>query len=249
MADQQLESLSVDEVLAIRRRMARTSMAQRAFGSGTPLYSDRLESAVARQHAGFGGHVEYDTQPLVTAALFHGLCMAHAFENGNKRTALVGMLVLLEKSDLLLIETSEQDLYELATRTANHDLPDTERDAEVAYIGRWIKGRTRNRTRGQERMRFHELRALLTELGCEFDPPKKNFIKIRRTTPDGKRTVRTGYPNEGFEVPLGELRRIRKRLGLDERSGYDSAAFFELDAAVDQFVNDYRQLMNRLADI
>jgi prophage maintenance system killer protein len=244
-----LVTLSVEEVLSIRQRLAHTTAAQRAFGPQTPLYPERLESAVARQRAGFGGHVEYDTQPLVCAALFHGLCLAHAFENGNKRTALVSTLVLCEKSDLLLVDTSEDDLYDLATRTAEHRLPIEERAKEVRHIAQWLQERVRDRRRGQERVRFSELRTLLEERGCEFDPPRKNFIKIRRQTDEGELTVRTGFPNARFEVPPGELRRIRQRLHLDERSGYDAAAFFDLEASVDGFVNDYRQLMNRLADI
>lgn len=243
-----VDVLDEDEILAIRRRLAVTPLARQAFGGEGPLYPDRLAGAVARQCAGYGTHMRYQQAEEVAAALFHGLCLGHAFENGNKRTALVAALVLLEKNGTLLVDTTEDELYDLATRTADHELTH-DRPEEVDAIASWMRQRVRPRQRGQERLRFRDLRALLTELGCEFDAPKKNYIKIRRETPSGRLSVKTGYPNENFEVPYGDIRRIRRRLQLDESSGYDRAAFFDLNASVDGFVNRYRQLMNRLADV
>ncbi len=99
--------LDEDEVLLIRRRLASTTVAQRAFGTEVPLYPDRLSSAVARQSTGIGNHMKYTTVPQIAATLFYGLCLGHAFDNGNKRTALVSMLVLLERNGVLLVDTTE----------------------------------------------------------------------------------------------------------------------------------------------
>ena len=88
-------SLTEAEVMIIRRRLAHTTLAQRAFGQVEPVFPDRLSSAVARQHLGFRGVSKYTTEAEVAATLFYGLCMNHCFENGNKRTALVSMLVFL----------------------------------------------------------------------------------------------------------------------------------------------------------
>ena len=84
--------------MVIRKRLAHTTLAQRAFGMVDPLYPDRFSSAVARQRTGFGGALKYSTVPEVAATLFYGLCLNHTFENGNKRIALVTMLVFLEVS-------------------------------------------------------------------------------------------------------------------------------------------------------
>ncbi len=241
--------LSEDDVTIIRRRMAHTTLAQRAFGQIEPLFPDRLSSAVSRQHTGFGSEAKYSTPAQVAATLFYGICMNHAFENGNKRTSLVTMLVLLDQNGVLLTDTGEDELYNLATRTASHELDADQSDEEVDEIAKWIDDRTRPEVRGQRRMRFREFRSLLEELGCTFDSPKGNAIKIYRDTPDGRYSVKAGYPNEHHEVPLGEVRRIRRALQLDEQHGYDSGAFYDLEDAVDGFVNTYRQLMNRLADI
>ncbi|MEN9545148.1 MAG: hypothetical protein RLZZ598_1981, partial [Pseudomonadota bacterium] len=36
---------------------------------------------------------------------------------------------------------------------------------------------------------------------------------------------------------------------LNEAQGIDSAVFYDLEDAVDRFVNEYRDLMRRLADL
>lgn len=241
--------LTEDEVLVVRARLAATSVAQRAFGSVDALYPDRLSSSIARQQTGFGGYMKYNSVVEVAATLFYGLNMNHAFENGNKRTALVTMLVFLDRNGVWLIDTSEDDLYDLATGIASHDAVDERGDAEVFYIAEWLGARTRHAERKERRMRFREFRRVLEAQGCEFDPPKDNAIKIRRRTAEGEFTVKAGYPNQHHEVPLGEIRRIRRALKLDDSHGYDSAAFYDLEGTVDEFVNTYRQLMNRLADM
>ncbi len=244
-----MKFLAEDEVMIIRRRLAHTALAQRAFGRVDPLYPDRFSSAVARQETGFGGALKYTTREEVAATLFYGLCMSHAFENGNKRTALVTMLVFLDRNGLLLVETSEDDLYEMATGIAAHSVVEGRGDEEVDFISAWIGRRTRPVERGQRRMRFRDFRKILEAQGCEFDDPKGNAIKIRRRTEDGEFTAKAGYPNSHHEVPPNEIRKIRALLRLDEAHGVDSGAFYDFDASVDGFVNTYRQLMNRLADM
>lgn len=94
-------------------------------------------------------------------------------------------------------------------------------------------------------MEFKELRLLLEELGCTFESPEANYIKIRRD----KHMVKTGYPRAHFEIAVGEVKRIRRSLHLDEVHGVDSAGFYALDTKVDEIVNGYRNLMKRLADL
>ena len=244
-----MEYLTEAEVMIIRGRLADTALAQRAFGQVEPLYPERLSSAVSRQYTGYGGQTKYSAPSEVGATLFYGLCLNHCFENGNKRTALVSLLVFLDRNSLLLVDTTEDDLYDLATQAADHRLTEERGDPEVEHIAGWIGDRTRQAQRGQRRMRFRELRSLLEEQGCEFDSPRKNRIKIHRSTAEGNYSVNAGYPNEHHEVPFNEVRRIRRALQLDEQHGFDAGAFYDFDASVDSFVNTYRQLMNRLADI
>jgi death-on-curing protein len=245
----EMKRMSLDEVLQVRRHMATLTIAtQDAFGSTDPLNPDKLASAVFRQETGGGGQYKYNTVAEVGATLFYGIAMSHSFENGNKRTALVSLLVFLDKNKVLLVDTTEDDLYELARSVAAHEIPvDGERnaDSEVAAIASWLRAHSRQRVLGDSAMDFKELRNLLEELGCEFEKPEANFVKIR----NGFHMVKTGYPRANFQIAVNEIKRIRRALCLDEIHGVDSAGFYSLDSKVDEIVNNYRNLMKRLSMI
>jgi len=248
----EVKRLSEDDVLAVRRRMAKLDIATNdAFGKTEPLHPDKLASAVFRQFTGAGDVYKYNAVHEVGANLFYGIAMSHAFENGNKRTALVSLLVFLDKNKTLVVDVGEDELYELARTVAAHEfaLPDgvlRNADSEIAALGEWIRLNTRQVWLGDSAMDFKELRTTLEVLGCTFDRPAKNFIKIRNK---GFGNYRTGYPRENFEVAVSEIKRIRKALRLDEIHGVDSGGFYALEGKVDAFVNRYRNLMKRLADL
>lgn len=247
----ELLRLAEDEVLAIRNRMGTMNIAtQDAFGLIAPLDRGKLSSAVYRQFTSGGGKYKYDTLHDVGATLFYGIAMSHAFENGNKRTALVSLLVFLDKNKSLLVNASEDDLYELAREVAAHEIPiqaGTVRnsDTEVRAIATWLRARTRPKILGDTAIEFRELRELLSEQGCTFTNPDNNYVKIYH----GQWMVKTGYPKSNFEVAVGEVKRIRRSLHLDEIHGVDSAGFYNLEDTVEGFVNQYRNLMKRLADL
>lgn len=243
--------LTEDEVLEIRRQMGTLQIAtQDAFGHVEPLNFDKFSMAVNRQNTSCGGIYKYKTIQQVGAALFYGIAMGHAFENGNKRTGLVSLLVLLDKNRQLLIDTNENDLYEIARLVAAHEIPvavnaQRNADTETEALASWINGRIRHRILGEQILTFSDMRAVLEELGCTFGEHNKNYIKIKC----GNYTTRTGYPRANFDVPVQEIKKIRKHLHLDELHGTDSAGFYDLRGQVDRFVNQHRNLMKRLADL
>jgi death-on-curing protein len=247
----EIHRLTEDEVLLIRSRMASLSIAtQDAFGLTNPLHPDKLASAVFRQYTGSGGVYKYNTIPDIAATLFYGVAMSHAFENGNKRTALVSLLVFLDKNKTILVNAGEDELYELARSVASHEIEiensaERSSDTEVQAIAGWLRAHIREIILGDSAIEFKELREILEGLGCEFDRPDRNFIKIR----NGGHVVKTGYPKLNFSVAVGEVKRIRRYLALDELHGIDSAGFYALEEKVDSFVNMYRNLMKRLADL
>ncbi|WP_144589426.1 type II toxin-antitoxin system death-on-curing family toxin [Brevibacterium casei] len=249
-----MEYIDENEIMIIRRRLAMANIGNQDFGAERPLDPNVLGSAVARQTAGLGSYLKYTTPSEVAATLFYGIALNHAFENGNKRTALVAMLVSLQRNRTLLTETTEDELYDMATSVADHKFeigPPGERtsDAEVAGIANWLTARTRRRTLGDRSTLFLELKAQLEAQGCEFGAPDRNYIKVYRETKDGRLSVKTGYPKANFEVGIKEIKRIRKYLLLDELHGIDSSAFYDddVEAVVDRFVNTYRQVLDRLA--
>jgi death-on-curing family protein len=57
---------------------------------------EKLEAAVARPEQYL--HYERPDRALLASVLAHGIANAHAFEDGNKRTAFLSMTVFLELS-------------------------------------------------------------------------------------------------------------------------------------------------------
>jgi death-on-curing family protein len=238
--------LTLENVLQIRRRIAATDLGSRDFGAVEPLSMNLVASAVARQDTGFEGRRKYERPHEVAATLFYGLATNHGFENGNKRTALVSCLVSLEMNERDLVNTGGDDLYQMATAVVDHRFPvktNVQRspDTEVQALASWIRSRTRKQRSGDHIMHFRDLKEVLEARGCSFELHADNFIKIRR----GTESVKTGYPRENFTVPVQEIKRIRNRLGLDNLRSQD---FYDLDASVDAFVAEHRDVLWRLAD-
>src|SRR5262245_17511958 len=110
-----------------------------------------LESAVFRQSVSLGSTRKYPDPLSNAATLAFGLCCDHPFYNGNKRTALVAMLVHLDRNHLCLYRTTQSMLYQFMLAVANHSLgvrvdprrPDKHpttpsADEQVAAIREWL---------------------------------------------------------------------------------------------------------------
>lgn len=88
-----------------------------AFG-GEPGVMDEeaIESALARPRASFGDTTRFPDVPSKAAALLHGLVTAHAFVDGNKRTAAAVALTFVERNGHELQASGAE--IESATRAA-----------------------------------------------------------------------------------------------------------------------------------
>jgi death-on-curing family protein len=247
----EIARLSHDEVLTIRRRLATTELAKKStFGMADPLRPDALSSAVSRQWTAHGQTLKYRTIADVGATLFYGIAMAHAFENGNKRTAMMALFVFLDRNRRILVDTTEDELYEFAAQVADHRLEipaklERNADSEVLGIARWLRTRMKPIPSGDRLMRFSELRKHLEALGCSFEDPDRNFLRIH----NGPYTVKTGYPRADFNIAVNEIKRIRKSLHLDASHGVNTQGFYDLESSVDRFVQQHIDLMTRLADL
>lgn len=225
-----------------------------------------LESAISRQHTGFGGRLKYDTPILSAAALTYGICANHPFHNGNKRTSLVAMLCHLDKNDLTFHESvSHGELYDFMLKVASHGFADLttgtrgdQSDLEVEEMGRWIRKRTRRVETGERIVTFRELKGILSNHGYFLEDPHDNTVDVVRYEESSAwlglkktkvriRIMRMGYPGDGGVVGRGLLRDLRKRCGLSEREGVDSRMFYAKSLPTDHFVSTYRGALRRLA--
>lgn len=215
--------------------------------------SDRtlLESAVFRPHTALTGHQKYPTISMAGAALFYAVVHDHAFFNGNKRTALVSLLVFLDKNGYVLT-LSEDDLFEYVLRLASHQLVERDHrvqtelaDRETIEVARWLQRNMKRVTKGEFVLRFDQLKRILATYECQFEVLKGNRINIAR---GGLRT-QVAYSGVGMEVDRSSVHKIRKDLYLDEVHGYDSDIFYNAGPRIDDFIGKYRRTLDRLAKL
>ena len=94
-----------------------------------------LESALAQPNAEYFGVPLHPTlADQASAYLFH-LCQAHAFLDGNKRTAVFSMLAFLNLNQYELSATDDE-LFDLVLRVANGTL---EKPELASTLEAWLK--------------------------------------------------------------------------------------------------------------
>jgi death on curing protein len=272
LSDSMLCHLDTDEVLRIHDRVCR-DFAASDDPVDTPGVRDHglLESAVARQHTGYGLWLKYDTVWSNAATLTFGLCCNHAFHNGNKRTALVCMIAHLEKNRHALFDTKHDQLYTMIKDVAKHTLgdrtssrgkpkPPAPRDAdkEVAEIARWLRKRARRVDRKDRQITGRQLRTIIAQHGYELRDAKNNSIVVCKRVERRKglslrkittydRVCNIAFRGDTQPVALNDVRLVRKLCELDEEHGYDAHAFYKSADPVDVWINDYRGVLARLS--
>lgn len=211
-----------------------------------------LDSALYRPKTALGVTDKYPTVAMAAAALLYGIVLDHPFHNGNKRTALVSMLVFLDKNGWVLT-CDQNEMYDLLLQLADHRLMDRNGevvrrvDEEALHVANWLQGRVRRVVRREHPVQFRQLRAILATYDCTFEhaPGRGNRINVRRR---GLQT-QVFYRNEGEDVEKNTIQKIRKDLELDEEHGYDSDIFYNRGPRIPEFVNKYRKLLDRLAKV
>ena len=269
-----LRVLTAEEVLLIHEILVRDFAESHDPISPPGLRSlDLLHSAVGRQLTSFGPTLKYSESIPNAATLLYGLCNDHPFHNGNKRTALVAMLVHLDRNKLTLFHTSQNELYELMLRVASHELfgrpSKRERrprrappaDHEVAKIAEWLKERADRVKRGERQITYRELRRVLERFDYFLVHPKGNAIEIvkkveerrglfpRRTVSVNKHIDTIPWPGESRQMAVSDIKKVRNICRLREEDGVDSDAFYDDTAVIDTFVNRYRSVLRRLARV
>lgn len=209
-----------------------------------------FESAVFRPQTAMGDLLKYPTVSMATAALFHALVQNHPFHNGNKRTALVALLVMLDRHGYVM-QATQDELYDYVLTVAQHDLElddrsgSTRDDQEMQTIARWVQAHIRKVERRERRIKWRALKAILHSFGCSCDVLPGNRIRITRD----ELSSHVNYTDEGREVELNTVHKIRHDLELDDDHGYDSAIFYNRADRIPEFINKYRRTLERLAKV
>jgi len=267
-----LQTLSAGDLIQIHRCLVRDFADE-----GDPIVPDGvksmplLESAAGRQLVGYDGRLKYPDPIRNAATLAYGVCCNHAFHNGNKRTALVAMLVHLDRNRMSLFEVNQAQLYSMILEVANHTIglrkerlvkSETARrdsDEEVSAIAEWIKRNSDKLTRGEKPITYRRLRSILQSFEYSMEDPHDNSIDIVRweTRKEGfwrrERRARVHvttipYPGDGKTVPLNTIKFVRNICRLREEHGVDSSSFYDDVVVIDAFINRYRTILRRLAN-
>lgn len=125
-----MKKLTVDEILALHTRMT-----AKTGGSDGLRDLGLLESAVYSADMSFGGAEVYPTLEEKAARLMFALASNHPFVDGNKRIAVLTMLMTLRLNGVHL-EYTQAELTELGLAAARGD-------AKYDQILAWIRGHGR----------------------------------------------------------------------------------------------------------
>lgn len=221
---------------------------------------DLLKSAAFRPHTSNGEKLKYPTVEMSAAALVHSLIHNHPFHNGNKRTALVSLLVFLDENSRM-ITCDEAELFKFVLQVAQHRIGNSQlgdaADKEVFEISKWILNNSRWIEKGERTIPFRRLRQILNDYDCIFgqvgagcnmqitrEIEEKKFLKKK------KKILKTHiyYGGDGRDVNKSDLGKIRNDLRLNEENGVDSYVFYNrARTSIDEFIVNYRKTLKRLA--
>ena len=224
-----------------------------------------LSSAVHRPRTSLGDLLKYPTVEMAAAALLHSLVMDHPFHNGNKRTALVAMLVFLDENKFTLT-CGESALFKLVLLLAQHRLVESDYtqlddlpDREVLHVADWIRSNSRTMELGDRPIQWRRLKRILRSYECDLQPATVgNRVNITRKTEVkgffGRKRIVTlhtqvYFSSEGQDAEVNTVVKIRRDLHLDEENGgMDTRAFYEsAPYSPDDFIVKYSKLLKRLS--
>jgi death-on-curing family protein len=248
--ERELVYIKPDQVLDIHWQLVEDfARANDPIDPPGPRSEALLESAVYRPHTALGGQRKYPTVEMAGAALFHSLVQDHPFHNGNKRTALVSLIAFLDMNGELL-EVEDDDLFDYVVRLADHRLlgrhangDGSLADQEGLEVADWIDCNSRSLEKQEQRLQFRELQAILRGYGAEFKPRKGCRMIIRR----GDLQSHISWAGMGRDVERNTIHKVRKDLELDEEHHVDSAVFYRGHRGIPAFIQNYRDVLERLA--
>ena len=263
--------LGADEVETIHQMLeADADLAADPISPPGVRNPDMLESACSRPQTGMPKDAKYPTVEMAAAALVHSLVHNHPFHNGNKRSALVAMMVFLDRNNHWLRDTVEQaGLYLWILEVARHRVLDDQftydnrADYEVLAMADWIRKNSRAVERSERPITWRQLRTILVQdYDCRIDArPSSGKVTIHRSQRVFSRNVFRGFrkgvdrlfsftpAGEGKEVGLGTVKAMRVSLCLTDEFNIDSAIFYGSQKSPDDFISKYQKLLRDLARV
>ena len=228
------------------------------------LNYNMLSSAVNRQYVEYGGIKKWSDPFHRMATLAYGLTKDHAFHDGNKRTALLSILLGLnlckreitvpkEYLELLMVRIASNGLseYKDYKRFKDNDDPD------VSFIANKLRNWTRHRNTQLYTITFADLDTALQKFNTFLDTPSGNKIGVYQirekkslfsTRKERKRICQIGFPGWTKQVSDHDMKKLLKEAQLDAEHGIDSDVFFKGATPSYELLEEYRKPLERLKD-
>ncbi len=248
--------LTTSEIIAIHSELAKD-----AALSEDPISPDGikninlLESAVFHPQTSFGYNYKYPTVETSGAALMYAISNNHSFHNGNKRSALVSLLVFLDRHHVSLI-CNDDELFQISMKIAQHDNGLSE-DGVIYNLALWIVKNAKIMKKGQRPVTLMKLTRILRNFNCIYNNQTECF---ERTITNGnkffKRHQTLSYHlsankiKQGEEVDKGVMKSLRNALQLSEDYNVDKDMFYSGEPyETGEFISKYQNVLKRLSRI
>lgn len=230
------------------------------------LNYDMLSSAVSRQTVGYNDEEKWTIPIEKIATLLYGLTKDHAFNDGNKRTALLSLIIGLHRINRQ-VECKKKEFETLLVRIASNELslyPSYKRfagsaDSEVLFIADFIKRNTRKTDMRFRSLTFNEFNTRLKAYDVWLDNPKGNTINVYKKK-DGsflnklfnksqdERITQIGFPGWKRQVNPKAFRCVLEAAGLTADKGFDARVFYDGVEPEYRLIDEYYDVLRRLKD-
>ena len=203
-----------------------------------------LHSALSRQFVEFGGIRKWSDDLQIAATTLFGLIKNHPFHDGNKRTALLSVLCLLQKQGRTASASKskfDDFVVTIAESGGRND------DNDIEKIARDLRRMTRKLSNTRHTITYRQLNRLLQDFGFELRDARGNRIGVVRIK-DGQEIYRVGFPGLSKQVAQGDLKAVRDACGLTTAEGFDSEVFFGGAETAQNLLREYALPLNKLAD-
>lgn len=219
-----------------------------------------LDAAVFHPLTSYEFTFKYPTAETSAAALMYALSHNHAFHNGNKRTAIVAMMVFLDRHNICLT-CSEDELFKISLRLADHKLVNATSlypDAEIYELAKWIHENSKVMKKGERPITLKKFKQILTYFGCTILDggkvrrviPVKSLFSRQSRVLTSTRAI-NHIISDGRDVERWLIKSIREDLELTpEKGGVDSEIFYEMERLTpSDFIIKYKTLLKRLSRV
>jgi len=230
------------------------------------LNYDMLSSAVSRQIVGYNDKEKWTNDIEKIATLLYGLTKDHAFNDGNKRTALLSLLIGLHRINRQ-VDCKKKEYETLLVRIASNELtkyPAYKRflqntDSEVLFIADFIKRNTRKVDMRFRSLTFNEFNTRLKTYNIWLDNPKGNTINVYQkkektflhklfNRSQDERITQIGFPGWKRQVNPKAFRSVLQAAGLTPENGFDARVFYEGVEPEYKLIDEYYDVLHRLKD-